>query len=57
MKITKSSNAILRSNVPSSGRTCDRSIGALKIHMFGEQGDVDDLMVVLNQVQRNKRDA
>lgn len=28
--------------------------GALNIHMFGEQGDVDDLMVVLDQVQRNK---
>jgi hypothetical protein len=119
MKITKSSNAILRSNVPSSGRAYDRSIiptsvfvkaaigmfisvrtrqqlavyrkqghciaanvnhpdfGAVEkgitiggirseigtyrqdtvtLHMFGEQGDVDDLMVVLDQVQRNKPD-
>jgi hypothetical protein len=30
--------------------------GALKIHMFGAQGDVDDLMVALDQVQRNKQD-
>jgi hypothetical protein len=30
--------------------------GALTIHMFGEQGDVDDLMVVLDQIQRNKPD-
>jgi hypothetical protein len=30
--------------------------GTLKIHMFSEQGDVDDLMVVLGQIQRNKPD-
>jgi hypothetical protein len=30
--------------------------GTLKIHMFGEQGDVDNLMVVLDQIQRNKPD-
>jgi hypothetical protein len=30
--------------------------GTLKIHMFGERGDVEDLMVVLDQVQRNKPD-
>jgi hypothetical protein len=29
----------------------------LEIHMFGEQGDVDNLMVVLDQVQRNKGEA
>ncbi len=28
--------------------------GASVIHVFGEQDDVDDLMVVLDQVQRNK---
>jgi hypothetical protein len=27
--------------------------GTLKIHLFGEQDDVNDLMVVLDQVQRN----
>jgi hypothetical protein len=31
-----------------------RQKGSLEIHMFGTQGDVDDLMVVLDQVQRNK---
>jgi hypothetical protein len=29
----------------------------MTLHMFGEQGDVDDLMVVLDQVQRNKGES
>jgi hypothetical protein len=28
----------------------------MTLHLFGEQGDVDDLMVLLDQIQRNKPD-
>jgi hypothetical protein len=34
-----------------------RKAGTLNIHMFGEKGDVDDLMFVLEEIQRNRDEA